>query len=240
MLDLTVQTREFNDAVSRYVVALGKDARQAVRYQSMLLGKKLIQFTPPATRAQGRKAVARDIQRAVTPLRVADFKSRGIRKLIRERDYTALQVVLAKFKTGPFAGFAVKPFSPELHTSKRDSRGRVRKSAKVATPDATEVRDYIRQVQQRVGRAKAGWVKAVTQLGGSVPDWMARHAGTGSVEDRTQSLNPYVRMLNHSEWAADTEVDRVLSGAFRARRREIVASIEKAAADASRKGGFHK
>ncbi|MCZ7641369.1 MAG: hypothetical protein M5U12_38105 [Verrucomicrobia bacterium] len=240
MLDLTVQTREFNDAVSRYVVALGKDARQAVRHQSMLLGRRLIQYTPPATRAQGRKAVARDIQRAVTPLRVADFESRGIRKLIRERAYSALEAVLAKFKSGPFARFFVKPFSPELHTSKRDSRGRVRKSAKVATPDATEVRDYIRQVQERVGRGKAGWVKAVTQLGGSVPEWMARHAGTGSVEDRTQSVAPYVRMLNRSEWAADPEVNRVLSQAFRSRRRDMVTSIEKAAAAAARKGGFRR
>lgn len=54
MLDLSVNAREFNDAVTRYVLTLGKDARGAVRQQSMLLGKKLVQFTPPGTRAQGR------------------------------------------------------------------------------------------------------------------------------------------------------------------------------------------
>ena len=240
MLDATVHTHEFSDAVSRYVTALGKDARQAVRYQSMLLGKRLIQYTPPGTRAQGRKAVARDIQRAVTPLRAANFESPGIRRLIRQRDYAALQAVFARFNHGPFAHFTVKPFSPQLHTSRRDRRGRVRRSAKVATPDAGEVRDYLREVQQRVGSAKGGWAKAVTALGGSVPDWMARHAGTGSVEDHSQSFNPSVRMLNRSEWAGDTEVDRVLAAAFRSRRQDILKSIEKAAAEAARKAGLRR
>ena len=234
MLELSIQNRGFNDAVSRYVAELGKDARQAIRQQSMFLGRKLLQFTPPATRAQGRKAVARDIQRAVTPLRPGDFKSRGLRRLIRDRDYPALEAIFARFQRGPFAGFTVKAFSPELHTSKRDGRGRVRRSAKVATPDAREVRGYIGQIQQRVGRGKAGWARAITHLGGSVPDWLGRHAGTGAVEDRSQGLHPSVRMLNRSEWADDPEVDRVLASAFRSRQREIVASIERAVQGAGR------
>lgn len=238
MLDLSVHTREFNDAVNRYVLVLGKDARQAIRYQSMLLGKRLIQFTPPATRAQGRKAVARDIERAVTPLRPLDFKSPGIRRLIRARDYAGLEAVFARFEQGPFARFTVRPFSPELHRSKRDRRGRVTRSAKVATPDAKEVREYVREVQQRVGRAKGGWVRTVTHLGGSAPAWLTQHAGTGTVEDRTAELNPYVRMRNRSEWAGDSEVNRVLATAFRSRRRDIFTSIEKAAADARRKAGL--
>lgn len=240
MLDLSVNARAFNDAVTRYVLTLGKDARGAVRQQSMLLGKKLVQFTPPNTRAQGRKAVARDIQRAVTPIRPADFDSASIRKLIRKRDYAALEVVFSRFKGGEFAGFKVLPFSPVLHRSKRDSRGRVTRSAKVATPDAAEVRDYIRQVQTHVGRAKGGWVATVTRLGGSVPEWLLRQAVTGTVEDRTDSLNPSVKMKNRSEWAGDANVDRVLSGAMGARRKDILTSIEKAANTAARTSGLKR
>ncbi len=240
MLDLTVNARAFNDAVTRYVLTLGKDARGAVRQQSMLLGKKLVQFTPPNTRAQGRKAVARDIQRAVTPIRPGDFASPAIRKLIRKRDYAALEVVFSRLPKGGFAGFQVLPFSPELHRSRRDARGRVTRSAKVATPDAAQVRGYIREVQARVGRAKGGWVPTVTRLGGSVPEWLLRHAVTGSVEDRTDSLNPSVKMKNRSEWAGDANVDRVLSGALGARRKEILTSIEKAANSAARTSGLKR
>src|SRR5690606_31871936 len=139
--------REFNDAVTRYILTLGKDTRGAVRQQSMLLGKRLIQFTPPSTRAQGRRAVARDIRRAVTPVRPADFTSPDIRRLIRTRDYAGLEAVFGRFENGQFAGFKVLPFSAELHRSRRDRRGRVTRSAKVATPDALQVRDYIRDVQ---------------------------------------------------------------------------------------------
>lgn len=240
MLDLSVNARAFNDAVTRYVLTLGKDARGAVRQQSMLLGKKLVQFTPPNTRSQGRKAVARDIQRAVTPLRPAGFTSTEIRKLIRKGDHAALEVIFSRFKGGQFAGFKVLPFSPDLHRSKRDSRGRVTKSAKVATTDAAEVRDYIRQVQNHVGRAKGGWVATVTRLGGSVPEWLLRQAETGSVEDRTEFVNPSVKMKNRSEWAGDANVDRVLSGAMGARRRDILASIEKATETAGRTSGLKR
>ena len=78
MLDLSVQTDAFNNAVTRYVTTLGKDSRQAIRYQSMLLAKRLVQFTPPKTRSQGRKAVKRDIERAVTPIRPSDFSSKSV------------------------------------------------------------------------------------------------------------------------------------------------------------------
>ena len=56
-----------------------------------------VRFTPPKTLAQGRKAVARDIQRAVRPLRPADFRSHRIRKLIRKRDYAGLEAVSTAF-----------------------------------------------------------------------------------------------------------------------------------------------
>lgn len=234
MLDLSLNARDFNDAVTRYVLTLGKDARTAVRQQSMLLAKKLVQFTPPRTRAQGRKAVARDITRAVTPLRPADFTSPDIRKLIRTRDHAGLEAVFARFQKGHLAGFQVLPFTAELHRSRRDRRGRVTRSAKVATPDAPQVRDYIREVHKRVGRAKGGWVASVTQLGGTVPDWLRQHATTGTVEDRTASANPSVRMKNRSEWAGDAHVDRVLSGAMRSRRKDILTAIEKATNTAAR------
>jgi hypothetical protein len=234
VLDLSVNARDFNDAVTRYVLTLGKDARGAVRQQSMMLGRKLVQFTPPGTRAQGRKAVARDIRRAVTPIRPADFEAPSIKKLIRKRDYAGLEVVFSRFKQGGFAGFQVLPFAAELHRSRRDKRGRVNRSARVATPDAPQVRDYIREVQTHVGRAKGGWVPTVTRLGGNVPEWLLRHAVTGTVEDRTGSMNPSVKMKNRSEWAGDVNVDRVLAGAMGARRQAIVSSIEKAATGAAR------
>jgi hypothetical protein len=235
VLDLSVQTDAFNNAVTRYVTTLGKDSRAAIRYQSMLLAKRLVQFTPPKTRSQGRKAVKRDIERAVTPIRPSDFSSKSIRKLIRARDYAALEVIFSRFERGAMAGFAVVPFTPELHTKRRDRRGRVRKSAKVASPDAKEVKAYVAEVQTRVGRGKSGWAKAVTQLGGNVPAWLAKHSGTGVVQDQTRGPDPWVRMRNQSEWARGVDTDVILSNALRSRQRDIVKSIEKTIRDASRK-----
>lgn len=233
MIDISAESAAFSQAVTRYILELGKDARGAVRKQSELLGKRLVQFTPAKTRAQGRKVVDRDIRRAVNPLRPADFKSPVIRKLIRERNLPALEAIFARFDGG-MAGYKVRAFSPELHTSKRDRRGRVTRPAKVVTPDAGLVRDYIREVQKRVGRGKGGWVRTITTMGGTVPAWLQPHQVTGTVEDLIESPNPTVRMKNHSEWAGDINADRVLKAALESRQRDVLASIEKAAQKASK------
>ena len=63
---------------------------KALRGEGRQLASRLVRFTPPKTLSQGRKAVARDIRRAVLPLRPGDFDSKRIRQLIRKRDYSGL------------------------------------------------------------------------------------------------------------------------------------------------------
>lgn len=215
------------------------DLPTELRKQSRLLGQRLIQFTPPNTRAQGRAAVQRDIHRAVRPLRRQDFKSKKLQKLLRERSYSGLQIVFDKLKTGDLRGAQVKPFSPDLHQRARDRRGRVTRWRKVVTPDVEDVKAYIERVQANVGEAKGGWANLVTRLGGSVAQWIEVHSDAGQFEDKAGDLvNAYIRIDNNSEWAGAGDEDRVVANAIRSRTRDMALALQIAQQKALRKGGF--
>lgn len=224
-VSVQVDTEAFNDAVRQYIKATRVEVPKAMRTQARLLFGRIIQRTFPRTRAQGRKAVARDIGRAVRVLKPQEFQSKPIQKLVRARDYEGLKAVFGRTGTK----LDVVPFSPRLHQDARDSRGRVRKPQPVATPDREEVRDYMKERQDLVGRAKGGWVAAFRAAGGSPSAWVARWDRVGQAEDRLKDpVAAFIRSENASEWAEHGDDQRVVRDAMDSRTRDIVVSINMA------------
>jgi hypothetical protein len=229
-IDTTIP--QFNDALAAFIKFERVTIPEGLRTQGRLLGLRLVQFTPPKTRAQGRAAVKRDIQRAVRPLRPAGFRSPEIRRLIRQRDYDGLQSIFERSR-GELKNVRVVRFSSDLHTQARDRRGRVAKDQRQVTPDADELRDYIRTVQAHVGRGKGGWAAGVLDLGGKVSRWIAEHRDAGRFEDHAdQIVNAYIRLENKSEWASGGDDDRIVPEAIRSRTRAIRDAIAHAQREA--------
>ena len=223
-VSVQVNTDAFNDAVRRYVKAVGVALPQAMRTQARLLFGRIIQRTYPKTRAQGRKAVARDIGRAVRVLRPQEFDSKSIRRLIRKRDYEGLQAVFKRSGNQ----MQVVPFHPALHQDARDRRGRVRKETGIATLDREEVRAYLKRQQDHVGRAKGGWAAAFQAAGGKPSEWISRWAAVGLVEDRlADPVASFIRAENRSEWARYGDEDRIVSNALQSRATDILTDIRK-------------
>lgn len=221
-VSVQVNADVFNDAVRRYVKELGVQLPKAMRTQARLLFARIIQRTYPKTRAQGRKAVARDIGRAVRLLSPSDFESPSIQRLIRKRDYAGLQAVFERSGTH----LRVVPFHPALHQDARDRRGRVRKETGIVSLDREEVRAYIRRQQDHVGRAKGGWADAIQAAGGNPAQWIARWATVGRVEDRlTDPVVSFIRAVNLSEWAQSGDEDRIVADALRSRSRDMLVDI---------------
>jgi hypothetical protein len=233
-----IEYQEYAQAFSEFIRERGALLPKALRGEGRQLASRLVKFTPPKTLAQGRKAVARDIQRAVLPLRPGDFDSKRIRQLIRKRDHSALEAVFANFPDrNQLHGVSViEPRFPDMHQQARDRRGRIRKFQKVVTPDADKVRAYIKEVQGRVGRGRSGWAVALLALGGKPQAWVVRHArrDTGRFEDRS-SMEGYIRMENRSEWAEAGDEDRIVANAVRSRTRSVRESILKAQQRAAEK-----
>jgi hypothetical protein len=224
-----------SDALASFIKYERVTIPQGLRYQGRLLGQRLIDFTPPKNRSQGRAAVLRDTVRATHPLKPSFFTSAKIRNLVRKRDYAALEAVFSKFHSGILAGALVFPFAPDLHQKQRDQRGRVRRDARQATPDASEVREYVARIRENVGEGKGGWAASVIALGGHPAQWIAEHKSAGAIEDHAASLNSYIRMVNHSRWASGGDEDRIVPNAIRSRTRDIQTYLAKAQSEAKQK-----
>jgi hypothetical protein len=240
-LQVDVDHQAYGEALAEFIRYHGATLPKALRSEGRQLALRLVKFTPPKTLSQGRKAVARDIQRAVQPLKPAQFDSKRIRQLIRKKDREALEAVFGNFpNTSSLHGVKViDPNFPEDHRKARDRRGRVRKFQRVVTPDAAKVRDYIKTVQERVGRGRAGWAVALLALGGNTQGWIVRHAkpDTGEIQDRSD-VRGFIQMDNRSEWAEAGDEDRIVANAIRSRTRNVREALAKAQAEAIRKAGL--
>ncbi len=237
-LEIDIEYRNYAEAMAEFIRYHGTLLPKALRFEGRQLALRLVKLTPPRTLAQGKKAVARDISRAIRPLRPSDFESREIRRLIRRHDYSALEAVFARFpeKSDLRGVSVVQAQLPEMHAQVRASRGRVLRFQRRVTPDAERVRDYIRSTQEHVGRGRSGWAVALIALGGKPQAWVLRHTkrDTGEFEDRAD-VRGYIRMENKSEWAEAGDEDRVVANAVRSRTQNIRTAIAKAQAEAIRK-----
>jgi hypothetical protein len=235
-LSLDSNAENYSRALREFIQFYGIEIPKALRYQSRLLAQEFIRKTPAKTRAQGRNAAQRDIQRAVRPLRARDFKSKDIRALIRKRDYKALEIVFSRFAASSgLSNVSVVPFDPKLHQQARDRRGRVQSFKRKVTPDTDALKNYIAQIKTHVGQAKGGWAAALIALGGKPAAWIAQHAEAGSIEDYSESIRGYIQLTNHSEWAGGGDEDRVITRSLRSRSIAMLSDLARAQERAAKK-----
>lgn len=176
----------------------GSSGADVLKSEAAKFVRQAVRFTPPKTLAQGRKAIARDIDRAVTTIDPAKARSERMRKVVEAQDYAAMLAILQKSNKGK--AWRVEKFSPSLHRSVRDRRGRVRRQQKVLTPDIQQVKKYVAATQKQAGYARSGWVPAMRSLNLPVASWMGRHSTgkAGAVENNLTAANPSITMHHHS------------------------------------------
>lgn len=228
-VNVSTDAREFFSAFTEFRELVRWSPMRTIRFQGRLLFQKVIEFTPPKDRAQGRKAVARDIRNAVAPIRADSFEDPHIKSLFRKKDYIGLTRVFQSIGTGPLQGTTVTAFREDLHTSQRNRRGQVptRKLIKFATPDVGAFNRYVRKVQDRVGMARGAWVKAVINLGGKAANWFSKWIGMGQFTDRSNSpVTPYIEQINRSPWSRRGDEDRTIANAMESRAVQIRADME--------------
>lgn len=236
-LSLTSGNQKAETAFADFIRYSRMEIPQGLRFQGRQMASLLIKLTPPRNRSQGRKAVQRDIRRAVRPLRYQDFDNKTVKEAVRSRNYEALRAIFAR-SSGVLHNAQVEAFTPELHRKAQDRRGRVRRWKRVVTPDADAVKFYIASVQHLVGQGKGGWAAALMDLGGKPAQWIANHAESGTIEDKADNpVSAYILMTNRSRWASGGDDDRIVENAIKTRTDAIKTYItERQAVAASRSG----
>jgi len=219
-IELTFDTRRLNEqlaALELAMIGMGGDASTIVANRARNLLARAIRFTPPKTFAQGRKAVKRDIYRAMTPAEInldgtRRWQKDEINELVRENNIRGFQAFLNNLKNGSLKTWKVEPFDPaRLHKAKRDRRGRIQNFKKVFVLETSRWKTYVRDMQKRVGFMRAGWVPAFQNLGGRAASWFARHtAPAGFVLNALAGPKPTITFGNRTRGVGQ------LARAFRA------------------------
>jgi hypothetical protein len=192
-------------SIRRYVDELGIEMPKVVRQTFRLIMRDVISITSPKNNAQGRKAVARDINRAVFLLDPQKVNNKILKTAIQDREYDVVLLILKRLKSGNWSNLtAVVPFQPSLHTGVRDRRGRVQRPRTIATPDVSEHRKYVRATQGHVGYSRAGWAPGARLAGITLPSWVSRHtSNNGSAIDRSNVSDRPTMTAIHSGKSSD-------------------------------------
>lgn len=230
--------------LAKYSAFFKKNMQEALTEEWPLLMDLIVRLTPPKTLAQGRLAVSQDIRKTMRPFDPAAIRSAGIQEIVQKQDIEAYNIVAARVKSGPMAGTKAVSFSPEVHTSQRSRRGRVGRDSKqvVLGADARSLKRYIKDVQGRVGWAKAGWLAALRLVGGKpAPAFVEKHgAGGGAViDDRQNPDDPSITAINRTPWAARRdEAIRIIGDAKSSRAISIEGKIKTKLRLARQQAGF--
>jgi hypothetical protein len=176
--------------------------------------------TPPKTAKQGKIAVERDVNRALPTLPV--FKNQGLKDAAERILATGDTVALQKFLSGinGMEGIQVKSFSPSLHTSARNKRGRVnRRQRNYIVADSKQVAAYRKDKIKAVGTARAGYVPALRSLGGKVPRWIQKPWAKGGYSENWTVGLSFTEISTNSTKIPN--YDRAVQSALNARAKTI-------------------
>lgn len=173
--------------------------------QGRLLAQDIQRNTPPKSVSVGNKAVERSLKGLTRPLTEEQFTSAKLRKVIKEGDVDAWNVISTRFKqTNRLYNSYATGFEP-AHYQRRRAFKPPRRLV-LLQPEVKQFKKFVKTRQMHVGRGKAAWNKAIIALGGKHPaKWISRH-GTrdGIYIDGMTGANPRITIGNASSWAKNS------------------------------------
>lgn len=131
----------------------------------------------------------------------------------------------------------------EIHQSKRDKHGRVRKDTPAAmiVRRAKSIDTYSKRVARRVGFAKSGFATAAKSLGGTrgIPHWAKRGKAPGRVEDHSHaSRNPHIFIVNDVSYIKQVCSDASVQKALRIQKEKMMKHIQHVMRHSGKKAGM--
>ena len=243
MFTCEVDTKGLNDVISGLSEALigaGQkgDAATLVEDECRRFLKQTVKFTPSKSAPQGRKAVRRDITRAMRPLAASGDEESSVASpdlmftrnkklhdrfqlLVNRKDIQALNAIL-KNQPGNWKKWRVHPFNRELHRKSRVGRGRVAILRRDFVLGAKEWNQYVRHEEAKVGRKKAAWGESYVLHGGKVSSFISRHFPTPKAIHMSALVGEQPSIAVGSA-APDVKTESSkIQGALRARREAII------------------
>lgn len=240
MFKFDIDEAGYRNALNQFVTELNANGELLLKEEMRLLLRDVVSFTPPKTQAQGRKAVDADLRRNAAPLDAQKIKIPRMAELVRKRDVEAIQKFADNIKGGFFNRRRLLQTTEDIQAEHRRNRtryGRVR-SDKRNMALLSVWRKYTREVQDRVGFAKAGWLRAAEGVGLKLPNFVTRHAGNAPgqyIAPTPQKL--VIESINRSSKIPN--YDRTVAAATKRRVNSIKSELNRLLRGGkSRRGSF--
>lgn len=272
-----LEDKEFSRSLVRFYRQFSGDLAKIIRAQARLVAVNLVFQTQPfggskptpgkqadeqiSGKQLGEGAIQRDLNDLyTTPKRVFYLirehsvqAAKAFYRLMTERKFLQAQNILDRLQVTGLRGVRVGDFDAgALHRSRlRPIPGRPRiktnQKPELIVPDQKAINAYAKEIQKRVGMAKAGWAHCAQQLGGTsgqtstnifgkqqvmVPKWVKRHIANpslGQVNDQSSARpNAYVEMTNTVPWINKCLSAGQMQAALDIQREKMEAAIQKA------------
>lgn len=232
MISVNFDTQRFQRDMNELMVVGALSSSAVVTRTARQVVRNAFRLTPPTGRGGmtqspgkqkklGEAAVRRDIATRAFPLLSKlkvmqednDF-SQDIGRLVARGDYKRVASIFENIGFR-ISGVVARP-ARGLHNRLR-KKGRV--SVKVRpylVAREGNVDPFVKEVQKDVGKAKAGWVRAMVALKLPVPGWVSRHPMPGSFRGIVNKSNPSIEFTNQVDYiqAAGRELKIMESAAF--------------------------
>lgn len=225
---VTIDARNWRAATDRLARVLPDAMReQVLREEAKQFAQTVTRILPPKTYAQGRAAVAGDIDRAVWAPKPNDPKIRSdrLKQIMQQGDTNALRAYLGN--TGR-KGWNVTGFHPMLHTQARNRRGRVPRERRVASVQWQRVDTYKRTIQGRVGILKASNNATTLALGGRLQSWFGKHGTRFSDHTEIRGANPSITMTSSGSKAGSAQrFEEIYRYTLASRQRSIITKMNR-------------
>lgn len=247
---ITIDDRELQQALLSFYKR--RTPAQVLRAQARLMAVNLAFQTQPfggskavggqqdSGKNQGEGAVSRDIRKVIKTAAdvFKDVEKQAINAgrifyaMVKRGDYGKARELLVRLRVPGLLQAQIGPMSSAYHKQAQHpipSRTRIsrRQEPLLITDQVAQVKSYIKEVQKRVGIAKAGWASCAQQLGGTrgrmatnvagveqqaVPAWVKRHVGgrgQGTVIDQSDNfLKGRINMVNQVPWVSNCLSDQ--------------------------------
>lgn len=239
--------REFSRAATDLMAAQRKSGAEIIKQQGRLFVRDVVRATPPfgshafsqgssnVGRRIGEAAVSRDISKVfVTPSRLRVLSQpqnpklyERLKKVIRSGDTAAVEAIFRNLNI--HVKGVLLAASRDVHKRSLNKRGHYMRGNSYFVLRENSVKQYIRQEQSHVGRAKAGWARAAAGLGEKLPNWITRHSEPGLfIDDTANGDKPSVTIGNLVDYAQQFEGQlNIVQAALQNRVRSMRTQTEK-------------
>ena len=222
-IDLKVDTSQLE--VKLYLLSEAAAVAPGVVFKEEVKAiiKNIWQLTPPKTFAQGRKAVAGDLNRVVYPLEYSEIDWEPLKRAVQNNNDDLVRKLLLRKKTVQNLVLDTGSIATE-HKRLRNRRGRVGKGIKPMIAAYAKIANkYLNQIQTRVGWAKSGWVSAYNSTGAAAPNWLQRLSAQAGYSVTNYGKNPSVSAtaVNNKIPNYQRVVDNAVANRVRVTQRKI-------------------